>query len=97
MMNFQIFNFYCGKNNDQWKLAGEVDELRRPFQQDSTTTDEDETTADQGSRTTDEDSTSTDQESTTIPSEMNPDDYQKYILGKLEGKKTTSMLLIQQC
>ena len=96
-INFQIFNFYCGKNNDQWKLAGEVDKLRRPFlkttQNSAATTDQDSTTTDQGSRTAEEESTTEEEETA-----MNPDEYEKYILDELAGKKdymtkSTSMLL----
>ena len=92
-MNFQIFNFYCGKNNDQWKLAGEVDKLRRPFlkttQNSAATTDQDSTTTDQGSRTAEEESTTEEGETAAEEEEtaMNPDEYEKYILDELAGKK----------
>ena len=87
-MNFQIFNFYCGKNNDQWKLAGEVDKLRRPFLK----TTQDSLTTDQGSRTAEEESTAEEEETAAVEEEsttnaMNPDEYQKYILDELAGKK----------
>ena len=84
-MNFQIFNFYCGKNNDQWKLAGEVDTLRRPFLK----TTQDSSTPDQGSRTAEEESTTEEGETAAEEEEtaMNPDEYEKYILDELAGKK----------
>ena len=87
-MNFQIFNFYCGKNNDQWKLAGEVDKLRRPFLK----TTQDSLTTDQGSRTAEEESTAEEEETAAVEEEsttnaMNPDEYEKYILDELAGKK----------
>ena len=84
-MNFQIFNFYCGENNDQWKLAGEVDKLRRPFLK----TTQDSSTPDQGSRTAEEESTAEEGETAAEEEEtaMNPDEYEKYILDELAGKK----------
>ena len=87
-MNFQIFNFYCGENNDQWKLAGEVDKLRRPFLK----TTQDSLTTDQGSRTAEEESTAEEEETAAVEEEsttnaMNPDEYEKYILDELAGEK----------
>ena len=28
--SFQIYNFWCGKNNDKWKLIGEVESFNNP-------------------------------------------------------------------